>query len=446
MLTDLKILVVGSGGREHALAWAMARSPQVKQVFVAPGNGGTEWPANPNAKGLQPRATSQNVPIAAEDIAGLIAFAQREKIDLTVVGPEVPLSMGIVDQFQAAGVRVFGPTQAAARLESSKAFAKDFMKQNRIPTAVYGVFTEFQAAREFVQNFGKPVVVKADGLAAGKGVIVCDTVAEAEDALRRILIDKEFGAAGKTVVIEERLDGEEISQLLFTDGKQIVGMPSARDHKRAYDGDEGPNTGGMGAYAYTRNADDEFEIAEENYLQITRPTIDGMQKLGTPYCGVLYAGLMITADGPQVLEFNCRFGDPETQVILPLLQTDLVDILNACIDGKLTPSLVYEKYEERVAATVVLASPGYPGSYPKGLPISGLDSITDENVIVFHAGTAQKDGQLVTNGGRVLNVTAVGDTLDEALERAYAAIQHIHFEGMHYRKDIGRTGIKQHDR
>lgn len=446
MLTGLKILVVGSGGREHALAWALSRSPQVGQIFVAPGNGGTEWDANPNAKGLQPLAESRNVPIAAEDIAELKAFARREKIDLTVVGPEVPLSMGIVDQFQAAGLQVFGPTQAAARLEASKAFAKDFMKQHGIPTAEYGVFSEFEAAREFVQHFGKPVVVKADGLAAGKGVIVCDTAAEAEDALRRILIDKEFGAAGETVVIEERLEGEEISNLMFTDGKQIVAMPTARDHKRAYDGDQGPNTGGMGAYAYTRNADDEFEIAEENYAQVTHPTIEGLQQAGTPYTGVLYAGLMITADGPMVLEFNCRFGDPETQVILPLLQADLVDILNACIDGELTSSLVYEKYEERTAATVVLAAPGYPGSYPKRLPISGLDSITDENVIVFHAGTTQKDGQLVTNGGRVLNVTAIGKTLDEALQRAYAAIEHIHFEGMHYRKDIGRTGVKQHDR
>ncbi|MBZ0284219.1 MAG: phosphoribosylamine--glycine ligase [Anaerolineae bacterium] len=444
-MTGLKILVVGSGGREHALAWSLSRSPQVGQVFVAPGNGGTEWAANPNAKGLQPCAKSKNVPIAAENIVELMAFAQREKIDLTVVGPEVPLSMGIVDQFQAAGLRVFGPTQAAARLEASKAFAKDFMKQHSIPTAEYGVFAEFEVARQFVHDFGRPVVVKADGLAAGKGVIVCDTVEEAEDALRRILIDKEFGAAGETVVIEERLEGEEISNLMFADGKQIVAMPTARDHKRAYDGDQGPNTGGMGAYAYT-HVSNEFEIAEENYDRVTRPTIDGLQQAGTPYIGVLYAGLMITPDGPKVLEFNCRFGDPETQVILPLLQTDLVDILNACIDGKLTSNLVYEKYEERTAATVVLAAPGYPGSYPKGLPISGLKNITDENVIVFHAGTTQKDGQLVTNGGRVLNVTAVGSTLDEALQRAYAAIEHIHFDGMHYRKDIGRTGVKQHDR
>lgn len=443
MLTELKILVVGSGGREHALAWALSRSPQVGRVFVAPGNGGTEWAANPQAKGLQPRAASQNVPIPAEDIAGLKAFATQENIGLTVVGPEVPLSMGIVDQFQAVGLRVFGPTQAAARLEASKAFAKDFMKQHGIPTAAYGVFTEFEAAREFVHQFGKPVVVKADGLAAGKGVIVCDTAEEAETALSRIFIDREFGNAGTSVVVEERLDGEEMSVLAFCDGKSASIMPLARDHKRVFDHDQGPNTGGMGAYSSLELGNS--DLLQEIQSSIFEPTLNGMRAAGIPYIGVLYAGLMHTPHGVKTLEFNCRFGDPETQVILPRLHDVLTDILNTCIERKLS-DLFEISERNKISATIVLASPGYPGSYPKGLPISGLDSITDENVIVFHAGTARKDGQVVTNGGRVLNVTAVGDTLDEALERAYAAIQHIHFEGMHYRKDIGRTGVKQHDR
>lgn len=440
-MTERSILVIGSGGREHALAWALSRSAGVEQVYVAPGNGGTEWPANSSPVGLQPRAASQNVPIPAEDIPVLIDFARQHSIDLTVVGPEVPLSMGIVDQFQAAGLRVFGPTQAAAQLESSKAYAKAFMQQHGIPTAAYGAFTDFESARQFVHNFGKPVVVKADGLAAGKGVIVCDTAEEAEAALRRIFVDQEFGAAGASVVVEERLEGEEMSVLAFCDGKSASIMPLARDHKRVFDGDQGPNTGGMGAYSSLELADD--ALLREIQKTIFEPTLKGMSVAGTPYIGILYAGLMLTPSGIKTLEFNCRFGDPETQVILPQLINDLTGLLNACIDGRLD-DLFTIGWNEKPCATIVLASPGYPGNYPKGLPITGLDSIADENVIVFHAGTAKTEGQTITNGGRVINVTAIGDTLDEALERAYAAVQRIHFEGTHYRRDIGRTGVKQH--
>lgn len=439
-MSDLKILVVGSGGREHALAWALSRSPRTKQVYVAPGNAGTEWAENPNATGLQPRAASQNVAIAAEDIPALLHFAEQEQIDLTVVGPEVPLSMGIVDTFQAAGLQIFGPTKAAAQLESSKAFAKQFMKQHGIPTAEYGTFIDFEAARQFVHDFGKPVVVKADGLAAGKGVIVCDDAAQAEDALRRIILDQEFGAAGGTVVVEERLEGEELSVLAFCDGKTATVMPPARDHKRVFDHDEGPNTGGMGAYC-DESSQLTPHLLDEINATVFKPAIDGMAKNGTPYVGVLYAGLMLKGQKIKVLEFNCRFGDPETQVILPRLHsgTDLNYMLGASLDGNLM--LRPANWDSEAVATVVLTSPGYPGSYPKGLPISGLDDVPDD-VIVFHAGTTKKDGQVVTNGGRVLNVTAVGDTLEDALNRAYAGIEKIHFEGMHYRKDIGRTGVK----
>jgi phosphoribosylamine--glycine ligase len=439
-MSDLKVLVVGSGGREHALAWALSRSPRTKQVYVAPGNAGTEWPENTNAKGLQPRAMSQNVPVHAEDIPALLQFAEREQIDLTVVGPEVPLSMGIVDEFQAAGLRIFGPTKAAAQLESSKAFAKKFMKQHGIPTAEYGAFTDFEAARAFVHDFGKPVVVKADGLAAGKGVIVCDDVAQAEDALRRIMLDQEFGAAGGTVVVEERLEGEELSVLAFCDGKTAAIMPPARDHKRVFDHDEGPNTGGMGAYC-DETSQLTPHLLDEITSTIIRPVLSGMADKDTPYVGVLYAGLMLNGKKVKVLEFNCRFGDPETQVIVPLFahNTDLDDMLTASIDGRL--SSYFLTPASAASATVALTSPGYPGEYPKGLPISGLGDVP-EDVIVFHAGTAKKDGQVVTNGGRVLNVTAMGNTLEEAVNRAYAGVEKIHFEGMHYRKDIGRAGVK----
>jgi len=445
-MSGLKVLVVGGGGREHALAWALARSPRVEQVFVAPGNAGTEWPENAHATRLQPRAPSQNVPIHAEDIPALLRFAQNEQIDLTVVGPEVPLSMGIVDDFQGAGLRIFGPTRAVAQLESSKAFAKAFMKQHGIPTAEYGAFTDFEAARTFVHDFGKPVVIKADGLAAGKGVIVCDDTAQAEDALRRIMLDQEFGAAGDTVVVEERLDGEELSVLAFCDGEKAVTMPAARDYKRVFDNDEGPNTGGMGAYSGYDTFDSSSDLPKTIMDTILDPTLKGMKSRGTPYSGVLYAGLMLTMDGAKVLEFNCRFGDPETQVILPLMGSDIESVFTTFIDRD-EYDIVYSEqgifWKRKACVTIVLTSPDYPGDYPKGLPITGLVDVPDD-VIVFHAGTAKQDGQVVTNGGRVLNVTAMGSTLEEAVSRAYAGVEKIHFEGMHYRRDIGRKAVGQH--
>src|SRR5260221_2200726 len=418
--SNLKVLVVGSGGREHALTWALVRSPRVKQVFVAPGNAGTTILAT-------------NVPIPADDIPALNAFAQQEKIDLTVIGPEMPLAMGIVDQFQAAGLRVFGPTQAAAQLESSKAFAKDFMRENHIPTAEYASFDEYDAACGFVRSFGKPVVDKADGLAAGKGGIVCDTPDEAETALRRIMVEREFGPSGGVVVIEERLAGPEVSAFALSDGQSVVVMPFARDHKRVFDNDEGPNTGGMGAYALVYEMDADLQTTILRTVML--PAVQGMAARGTPYMGVLFAGLMLTADGPKLLEFNCRFGDPETECILPLLKSDLAEILLACTEGRLSDIL--PEWLPGACATVILAAPGYPQSYPKGLPISGLDAESTD-VIVFHAGTAVQDGQIVTAGGRVLAVSGYGPTLHAALNRAYAHIEHVHFEGMHYRRDIGR--------
>ena len=418
----MKVLVVGGGGREHALAWKLAQSPQVGELFIAPGNAGTAL-------------VGTNVPIGAEDIEALVAFAQEKGIGLTAVGPEVPLSMGIVDAFQAAGLTVFGPTQAAAQLEASKAFAKDFMQEFGIPTAVSQTFSEFDAAVEALHATPLPdgIVIKASGLAAGKGVIVCDTKEQAEDALREIMLDKAFGESGDLVLLEERLSGPEVSLLAFCDGKTAVPMLPARDHKRAYNQDEGPNTGGMGVYAPPPDVD--AALIQQIMEQVIQLTVNGMAQRGTPYVGVLYAGIMLTDAGPKVLEFNCRFGDPETQVILPMLQSDLAEIMLACAEGRLTPNLV-DVYPG-AAATVVMASPGYPGSYPKGLPISGLDDVP-ANVTVFHAGTAYQNSQIVTSGGRVLCVTALGDDLKTAVSRAYAGVEQIHFEGAHYRTDIGR--------
>lgn len=428
-----RVLVVGGGGREHALAWALARSPQVEQVFVAPGNAGTEWPANPNAAGLQPRAASTNVPVAADDIHGLLRFAQEQRIDLTVIGPEAPLALGIVDAFQAAKLRAFGPSRDAAQLEWSKAFSKAFMRANGIPTAEYEAFTSFEAARDYVHTLGKPVVVKADGLAAGKGVFVCDSADDAEAALRTLLVEGTFGDAGQRVIVEERLQGDELSVLAFCDGQTVEMMPFARDHKRVFDGDQGPNTGGMGAYAPVPGID--MDTIRTIHKDILLKTVTRLPKrIDTPYVGVLYAGLMLTADGPKVLEFNCRFGDPETQALLPLLNDDLYLILDACVEGTLDD--VGTRWRRGACASVVLAAPGYPGDYPKGLPITGLDAPA-QDVIVFHSGTAGHDGQVVTNGGRVLAVSGIGDDLPTALRRAYAHIPRIHFEGMHYRRDVG---------
>src|SRR5450432_3032009 len=425
------VLVIGSGGREHALAWALARSPQVGQVYVAPGNGGTTWPATQSPVKLAP---CTNVDIPVDNFPALIRFAHEHAVDLTVIGPDNPLAEGIVDAFNGAKLRVFGPTREVARLESSKAHAKAIMAECGIPTAQYKTFVVYESARQFLIAFNRPVVVKADGLAAGKGVIVCEDFEEADAALRRLLIDGEFGAASKTVLIEERLTGPEVSVLAFTDGQTVVPMPPARDHKRIYEGDTGPNTGGMGAYAPVPDLN--AAQLDELCRTVLQPVIDAVARRGTKYVGVLYAGLMLTADGPKVLEYNCRFGDPETQVILPLLESDLWEVMLACIEGRLDRTEV--RWRSEACATVVLASPGYPGTYPVGLPISGeLDARDD--LIIFHAGTAVKDSQLVTAGGRVMAVTALGKDLPAALDTAFGRVNQVHFEGMNYRRDIGRA-------
>ena len=420
----MKILLVGSGGREHAIAWKILQSPGVEHLWIAPGNGGTAGLGGP----------AENVHIAAEDIDTLAGFARAQRVDLTVVGPEVPLAMGIADAFQKLGLKVFGPSRAAAQLESSKAFAKDFMQRHGIPTARFAAFTDYASARRHLQQIDYSVVIKASGLAAGKGVIVPESPAEAETALHTIMVERVFGSAGESVVIEERLVGPEVSLLAFCDGKTVVPMPPAQDHKRVFDGDKGPNTGGMGAFAPSPLAPP--ALISTLTRTVLQPAIDGLRAEGLPFIGVLYAGLMLTANGPKVLEFNCRFGDPETQVILPLLDNDLVAILEACVAGRLAETPV--RWRQAAAATVVLAARGYPGHYDKGHPITGIGQAEGmDGVIVFHAGTKRIGQDVVTSGGRVLNVTAVGATLPDAVRRAYAAVDKIHFEGMHYRRDIG---------
>jgi phosphoribosylamine--glycine ligase len=420
----LKVLVIGGGGREHALAWKLAQSARVARVWVAPGNGGTA------------RAGKiDNLALAENDFDGLIDFARREGIGLTFIGPEAPLAGGVVDAFQAAGLRCFGPTRAAAQLEASKAFAKAFMARHNIPTARYDTFTSLDAALTHLQQVDYPVVIKASGLAAGKGVIVPDSAEEAEAALRHMMAERAFGAAGDTVVIEERLFGQEASVLAFADGRHLAVMPPAQDHKQIFEGDRGPNTGGMGAYAPAPLITPSLlETIKQTVLQ---PALDGLRSEGTPYAGILYAGLMMTQAELKVLEFNCRFGDPETQVILPLLETDLVDVVEAALDGQLDRMTL--KWKSGSAATVVAASEGYPGSYPKGREISGLDGVAAlKDVVVFHAGTQQgEDDRLFTGGGRVLAVTGSGDNLAQALNHAYAGLEKIDFRGMYFRRDIG---------
>ena len=419
---ELKVLVIGSGGREHALAWKLGQSALVEQVFVAPGNAGTA-------------VSFTNVAIGVGEFDKLLTFVQENGIGLTVVGPEVPLADGIVDLFQEAGLAIFGPTQAAAQLESSKAFAKAFMAEQGVPTAKAAVFTEYEAAKSALPDFvnADGVVIKASGLAAGKGVIVCDNLAEAEAALQEIMQDKSFGGAGDEVLIEERMSGPELSLMILSDGKTAVSLLPSRDHKRAFDNDEGLNTGGMGAFGPI--TDVEEALLDEIMRTIVEPTIQGMAERGMPYVGALYPGLMLTPDGPKVVEFNSRFGDPETQVVLPMLDGDLAEIMLACVNGNLDASLV--KQHDGACATVVMASPGYPGSYPKGLPITGLDTVPDD-VLVFHAGTKEEDGKIVTSGGRVLAVSARGADLETAVAQAYAGVAKIKFENAHYRTDIGR--------
>jgi len=417
------VLIVGGGGREHALAWKLAQSEKVERVLVAPGNGGT---ASAGGK-------IENVPIPETDIDALIEFASANQVALTVVGPEAPLTAGIVDRFDSAGLRCFGPDAAAARLEGSKAYSKALMDRVGVATAGYRVFTDHAEAQSYVRSVDNDIVIKASGLAAGKGVIVPGSRSEAEHALQRIMADREFGDAGNEVVIEEFLIGQEATILAFCDGATIVPMPAAQDHKPLLDGDKGPNTGGMGAYAPTLLVDDELQA--EIVATVMRPIIEELAAEGHPYVGVLYAGLMLTEAGPRVLEFNCRFGDPEAQVVLPLLRSDLFEVFQACVEGKL--SQIDVAWKEGVAATVVAASAGYPGHYEKGLPISGIsEAASVPGVTVFHAGTAL-DGDVVTAGGRVLAVTGVQPTLPMALACAYHGIEHIDFDGMQYRTDIG---------
>ena len=415
----MKVLIVGSGGREHAIGWKLAQSPRQLELSFAPGNAGTAQ-------------LGENLPVSAEDVPGIVQLACERQVDLVVVGPEVPLALGLADSLLAAGIAAFGPVQAAAQLESSKAFAKAFMRSQSIPTAGYETFTDFEPAAAYLRQLDAPVVIKASGLAAGKGVILPDTTQEAEEALRRILLQGEFGAAGSTVVIEERLEGQEVSVLAFTDGLTLRVMPPAQDHKRLLDGDRGPNTGGMGAFAPAAVCP--AELVEQIVHTVLQPAVDGMRQAGTPFAGVLYAGLMLTASGPQVLEFNCRFGDPEAQVILPLLGTDLLEIMLACTSRRL--SEIDIQWLDRTAACIVLASENYPGKPKLGRAIQGLEALLPE-AVVFHAGTRLETGQVLTAGGRVLSVSGWGKDLRQALATAYAAVQKLSFEGMQYRKDIG---------
>lgn len=421
----MRVLIVGGGGREHALAWKLKQSPLVRELFCAPGNAGIA-------------RLARCVPVAADDLEALVALAREHRIDLTVVGPEAPLAAGIVDRFQEAGLAIFGPGKAAAQLEASKVFAKQLMAKYRIPTAESRTFTTAAEACAYIRAKGAPIVVKADGLAAGKGVVVAATVAEAEAAVQRMLVDREFGEAGSRIVIEEYLRGEEVTLLAFTDGTTVVPMVAAQDHKAAYDHDTGPNTGGMGAYSPVPLLTPERQ--QQIVTEILRPTIDGLRQEGVVYRGVLYVGLMITATGPKVLEYNVRFGDPECQVILPRLQSDLIPILQAINDGRLAEETI--TWHNNHTACVVMASGGYPGTYTTGKIITGLDQVAAmPDVYVFHAGTATHGENVVTAGGRVLAVTAWGETRAEALDKAYQAVQAIHFDGAHYRTDIGRRGI-----
>lgn len=422
----MRILVVGSGGREHALVWALARSPQAQTVFIAPGNPGTA-------------ALGTNVPIEATDVAALQTFAQKEAIDLTIVGPEQPLVAGIVDAFRTAGLLIVGPTAAAARLEGSKAFAKDFMQRYRIPTAAYRIFDgdAFDEAAAYVHAEGAPLVVKASGLAAGKGALVCATEDAALAALQQIMVDRAFGAAGDRVVIEEFMTGEEASVFALTDGEHYVVTVPAQDHKRAGEGDTGPNTGGMGAYAPAPVVTG--GVLTRVCREIIEPTLAGMAEEGHPYTGVLYCGLMIADGQPRVVEFNCRLGDPEAQVVLPLLQNDLADVFLKTAEGAL--SGVHLRMGQEAAACVVMASGGYPGAYETGKPITGLDDAAASGVHVFQAGTATTPEGLVTDGGRVLGVTALGPSLKAALQKAYTGVDQIHFDEAAYRTDIGQKGL-----
>jgi len=423
----MKVLIVGGGGREYGLAWAAKRSAQVSEVLVAPGNPGmASW--------------ARCVPLAVDDLDALVSLAKTEKVGLVLVGPELPLTLGLVDKLTAAGIPAFGPSRVAAQLEGSKTFAKDFMARHHIPTAGYRVCRTLAEAEAAIREFGIPVVIKADGLAAGKGVTVATSAEQALAAVKRCLNDKVFGAAGEQLVIEECLVGEEASVLAFCDGERVVPMLAAQDHKRVFDADQGPNTGGMGAYAPAPVVTE--ALLEQIQREVLEPTVAGMAAEGAPYKGVLYAGLMMTAQGPKVIEYNCRFGDPETQVILPLLETDLVGIALACVAGNLDETRIW--WKTMSAVCVVLAAGGYPGEFINGQVISGLEAaLKVPGVMVWHAATALRDGHFVTSGGRVLSVIAVGDDLPQAVERVYAAAQEIKFDHVHYRRDIAARALRR---
>jgi len=418
----VKILVVGGGGREHALVWKISQSSLVDKIYCAPGNAGIS-------------RLAECVEIDPEDIQSLVNFAEKESIDLTVVGPEAPLVMGIVDEFEERGLKIFGPRKKAAQIEGSKVFAKRLMEKYNIPTAKYRVFDDAAAAKDYLKDFVGPVVVKAEGLAAGKGVVVARNSREAEEAVDKIMVDRAFGEAGNRVVIEDYLEGREVSILAFADGNTVIPMVSAQDHKRVFDNDEGPNTGGMGAFSpspvYTQ------ELGELVEKTIIKKAIEALNKEGIKYKGVLYAGLMITDSGPKVLEFNARFGDPETQVVLPRMKADLVKIMLDVVEEKLEKTKI--EWSNEAAVCVIIASGGYPIEYEKGWVINGLDEAEKiDNVMVFHAGTRLKQGKIVTDGGRVLGVTALGDDVSSAAQTAYIGVEKINFKFMHYRKDIGR--------
>lgn len=414
----MKVLVVGSGGREHAICWALKKSPKVTELYCAPGNGGIG-------------EIARCVDVKATDIPGMVAWAKENQIDFVMVAPDDPLAMGMVDALEAEGIRAFGPRKNAAIIEGSKAFSKELMKKYGIPTADYAVFTDKEQALDYVEKQGAPIVVKCDGLALGKGVVVAQTLDEAKEAVVNMMENKAFGEAGAKVVIEECMTGPEVTVLAFTDGKTIVPMPSSQDHKRAYDGDQGPNTGGMGAISPCPNYTP--ELSKVCMDTIFLPTVKALNAEGRTFQGVIYFGMMLTPKGPKVVEYNARFGDPECQAVLSLLETDLMDILEACVDGTLDQ--VDVKFKDAASCCLVLASGGYPVAYEKGKEITGLDQVKD--AVVFHAGTRKQDGKFLTNGGRVLGVTAVAPTLREAVVKAYAAAGPVFFEKMHFRKDIG---------
>lgn len=423
----MQVLVIGGGGREHTLVWKLAQSKKVTKLYAAPGN--------PGMKDL-----AECVDLDIADLDGLADWAEKHAIDLTVVGPEAPLVAGIVDVFKARGLTIFGPSAKAAEIEGSKIFSKELMEKYGVPTAFFKVCDNLADARAFVEEKGAPIVIKADGLAAGKGVVVAMTRDEALAALDEMMGAHKFGSAGNRVVIEEFMEGEEASLLAFTDGKTIVPMLAAQDHKRVNDGDQGPNTGGMGAYCPAPVMTD--ALKEKTVKEVLRPIVDALAKEGRPYSGCLYAGLMIKGDSVKVVEFNARFGDPETQVVLPLLKSELAEIMVACANGTLTPDLV--EWNDKAAVCVVMASGGYPASYKKGIPITGLKAANAmDDVVVFHAGTREEDGKILTNGGRVLGVTAVADDIPSAQQKAYDAVDKIHFDGAHYRQDIAWRALRR---